>query len=110
MHTAQDGESAGSLSYETGALVRIDLTTYTAHPAGSRLGPSDTHRSQTVDHRARAAGDGAGLDLVFGGGGHLGRVARAMFAVLIRSGACRWYARQDSNLRPSAPEADALSS
>ena len=28
MHTAQDGESAGSLSYETGALVRIDLTTY----------------------------------------------------------------------------------
>ncbi len=29
MHTAQDGEPAGSLSYETGALVRIDLTTYT---------------------------------------------------------------------------------
>ncbi len=28
MHTAQDGEPAGSLSYETGALVRIDLTTY----------------------------------------------------------------------------------
>jgi putative DNA primase/helicase len=29
MHTAQDGEPAGSLSYETDPLVRIDLTTYT---------------------------------------------------------------------------------
>ena len=28
MHTAQDGEPAGSLSYETDPLVRIDLTTY----------------------------------------------------------------------------------
>ena len=28
MHTAQGGEPAGSLSYETDSLVRIDLTTY----------------------------------------------------------------------------------
>jgi hypothetical protein len=30
MHTAQDGEPAGSLSYETDPLVRIDLTTYSS--------------------------------------------------------------------------------
>ena len=29
MHTAQGGQQARSLSYETGSLVRIDLTTYT---------------------------------------------------------------------------------
>ena len=37
MHTAQDGESAGSLSYETGALVRIDLTTYNRAGQGNHV-------------------------------------------------------------------------
>ena len=32
MHTAQGGEQARSLSYETGSLVRIDLTTYSSTP------------------------------------------------------------------------------
>ena len=40
MHTAQDGEPAGSLSYETDPLVRIDLTTYTGDIASRIVDPA----------------------------------------------------------------------
>jgi len=53
MHTAQGGEQARSLSYETGSLVRIDLTRTVRHRRLRPAGPVHI-RQRRSQHRVRA--------------------------------------------------------
>ena len=61
MHTAQGGQQARSLSYETGSLVRIDLTTY-SDVCLIRKSGSSPHQRHSLPVRRRV--DNAATTLV----------------------------------------------